>query len=438
MSRATEALILAVVLGAVRLGAQVILAPTTMRSSSEPGADQPAANTLVLGTSTGMVYDSNVLSSQPPVQDVQFTLYPLVGLRLERPMWDALVSFVPGLSYSTASLPQYEAMSLTANLWLQSRPTERLSLEFTNDLISSSNPFDSLVGTAGSGSSSGGQAAVTNLNYLPRTNESASAGAAYNLSTRTSLKALASYNYISYQNNPDLPAQTQLFQQTNSGQILLSLSHGLSPKYRDSVQYVGQIIDAGQGRIKTVGHSVQYGLTGTPTPNVKLSVYAGPQYVQNTYSDLLSLNRVSSLKQIAGGWTWAGSASIGLTFGKTQVQASAFRQLGTGNQYQGSVRQSSIELNYIRQFASKTELMVFSSYNVSTPVFVAQAISRVSNNYSSSGAAISKRLLDRWLVSCAYWYLFQNGRQTTQQLYSGDHNRVALSLSYSLSKPLPR
>jgi len=259
----------------------------------------------------------------------------------------------------------------------------------------------------------------------------------YSLSARTSLKMLASYNYLDYQNNPNIPPSAQLFQQSNSTQISVGLSHGLSPRASESFEYAGQLIDAGQGRVKTVGQSFQYAFQYNPTSSLQLSAAAGPEYVHSTYSGILGQDRGGSLgSQLTSGWTWTGNFIISERVGKNQFSASASKQLSMGNQYQGNVQQISVGAEMVRQMARRTELALFGSYSVNTPVFVGRNVPRLSNNYFSSGTTISKTIADRWVIACSYWYLFQNQPQGAVQLYSGDHNRVAISLSYAITKAL--
>jgi hypothetical protein len=437
MVRAFKTVVLMALLASCRVDAQMSPASSLPAIGGAPAeAGQQASNVLVLGTSTGVVYDSNALNSEPPVSDVQYTLYPLVGLRLARPRWDALISFVPGFSYSTANLPEYRAVSLKSNVWLQYRLSDRLSVEFANYLVSSSNPFDNFSTIANSGASTQ-TGSITNLNYLPKTNESATTDMTYSLSARTSLKILASYNYFDYQNNPNLQSSAQLFQQSNSTQVSVGLSRGLSPRASESFEYAGQMIDGGQGRVKTVGQSFQYAFQYNPSSSLRLSAAAGPEYVRSTYSGILGRGGAVNLDgQLTSGWTWTGNFTVSERFGKNQISASASRQLSMGNQYQGNVQQSSVGVGTVRQMAHRTELGLFGSYSVNTPVFIGRNIPRLSNNYFSSGTTLSKTIADRWTVSCSYWYLFQNQPQSAVQLYSGDHNRVAISLSYAITKAL--
>src|SRR5271166_168583 len=209
MSGASKAFALLVLLTAVGSEAQVAVAPVMGLGSA--ATNPPAPNTLLLGSGTAVSYDSNALNSQPPTPNVQYTFFPQIGLNLARPKWDALISFVPGFSYSSANLSQYQAVSLTSSIAVQYRPSQRLALNFLNSLVSSTNPFDSL--TASSQPGQGGAATSTGgaLNYLPRTNEAASVDAAYNLSARTSLTALAAYNTSATSTTPTFPAQRNPF-----------------------------------------------------------------------------------------------------------------------------------------------------------------------------------------------------------------------------------
>src|SRR5271166_300849 len=145
MRDALKTLVILVLLTAVGADAQVAVAPGSVISPMGAGASLLAPNTLVLGSGTTVSYDSNAVNSQPPIANVEYTFFPQIGLNLARPRWDALLSFVPGFSYSSKNLPQYQEVSLTSAVTLQYRASEKLSLNFQNSLVSSTNPFDSLT-----------------------------------------------------------------------------------------------------------------------------------------------------------------------------------------------------------------------------------------------------------------------------------------------------
>jgi len=437
MSGASKAFALLVLLTAVGSEAQVAVAPVMGLGSA--ATNPPAPNTLLLGSGTAVSYDSNALNSQPPTPNVQYTFFPQIGLNLARPKWDALISFVPGFSYSSANLSQYQAVSLTSSIAVQYRPSQRLSLNFLNSLVSSTNPFDSL--TASSQPGQGGAATSTGgaLNYLPRTNEAASVDAAYNLSARTSLTALAAYNYISYQHDSNIPSAAQPFQQSNSAEVSLGLRRSSSPRYQSNVLYTAQLFDSGQGVIKTVGQSIQYAVQYSPKATLRISATVGPEYVQNSYAGVVGTGGGANLvNQHAAGWSWTGNAAMTWTSGENQFSTSASRQLSLGTQYQGNVVATSLNAGFRRHLPGRTDLTIFGGYSINKPVSLAQSIPRLSNNYLSTGAAFSKTIGSCWVVGVGYWYLLQNSSQSVGNLYSGDHNRVAISLSYSIAKPLRR
>ena len=418
------------------LAAQVAGGPQVATVFGEPATSQQAPNTLLLGSGTGINYDSNALNNQPNRAGVQYTFYPLIGLKVARPRWGAVLSFAPGLSYSSANLPQYQAVSLTSSAALTYQTSPRLSFDITSRFVSSSNPFDSLTTSSTTVQGSANVVASQSANYLPRTNSLTVVDAAYGLSARMSLVASTSFNYISYQHNGDVPDELQPFQSSTSTQASVGLSYNVSPKYTESVQYVTQFLSAGQGLIKTVGQSIQYAFVYAPGSGLKVSGMIGPEHVQNTYSFTASNGNIADLiRENSSGWTWTGNLAVGETVGKNQVSANASTQLTNGTQYQGNVRQTTFEADFKRRLAGNTDLVVFGSYNINKPVFLAQSSPRLSNDYASTGVTLSKTIADHWVVSCAYWYLLQNSPQSGQQLYAGDHNRAAISLTYSLTRP---
>ena len=426
-------------MASLRLAAQTGVAPGAATIFGESSLNQQAPNTLVLGSGTGISYDSNALNSQPYMTNVQYTFYPLIGLKVARPRWGAVLTFSPGLAYSSANLPQYQAVSLTSTVGFTYQASARLSFKVSNNFVSSSNPFDSLTAssTTGQGPTNAGSSSVAN--YLPRTNELAVVDAAYGLSAQTSLVASTSFNYLSYQHNSDIPDSAQPFRTSTSTQASVGLSYSVSPKYSESVQYVAQLLSAGQGVIKTLGQSIQYGLVYAPSSGLKISGMIGPEHVQNTYAFTAGDGNVGSLiQENASGWTWTGNFAVSKTVGTNQLSASASSQLTTGTQYQGNVRETTFEADFKKRLAGKTDLVVFGSYNINKPVFLAQLAPRLSNDYASTGVTLNKTIADHWVVGCAYWYLFQNSPQNGQQVYAGDHNRAAISLTYSLTRSLAR
>ena len=431
-SLTTTAVVL--VLGAFQAVAQV--ANLTVSTSGIAAANQQAPNTIVMGSGTAISYDSNALNSRPATPNTQYTVFPQIGINLERPRWDALINLEPGFSVSSANLPQYQAVSLTSAVVMQFRPSPRLAWGFSNSLISSTNPFNSLSAATNSSTNPAMPAMTAPLNYLPRTNLLASADVAYNLGPRTALVAMTSYNYLEYQHDNNLPTVAQPFQQSNSGQITLGISHSSSPRYAGSPQYVWQVLDSGPGAVRTYANSMQYSLQYNPRSSVHVSAMVGSEYLQTTYRDNLNQsNSTLGPSWNSAHWTWTGSGVISWTQGQNQFSASASHLPSIGTQYQGNVIQSLFNAGFHRKLARTLDFDIFAGYSMNQPISVNRQIPRLANNYLSTGFKCSRTIADHWIVEVAYWYLVQN-QTGPGAIYSGDHNRVAGSLTYVFVKPL--
>jgi hypothetical protein len=396
-------------------------------------ADQKAPNTLFLGSGTAAYYDSNATSSRPAVQNTQYVVYPQIGISLLRSRWDAAASVVPGISFSSADLPQYKGLSIASTGQIRYHLSARTTLTLVNYLISNTNPFNSLTFSSTPNAPSSTIANVSALNYLPQTNERASASAEYNLSRRMWLVGLLSYNYLSYQHDGNIPDAAQPFQQSNSGQVTAGIHRRVSHKYEDGIELSSQIFAAGLGRIRTLGQSVAYTARYAPTEQIQIAGTIGPQYVSNSFSGSLFAG-ARTIEQRTSGWTWSGSADITWVIRESRLTIGASKELNLGTQYQGNVDETTLTAAFRHHF-KQCDMAVFGGYTINQPVFYPHLATHLSNNYVSTGIVMGKTIAHTWNISAGYWYLLQNSPATLGPTYYGDHNRVAVSLSYSIAKP---
>ncbi len=416
--------------------------PMTPITTMSAGGQQPPAGSsvLVLGAATSVSYDTNALDTQKPVPATQYTFYPQIGLNTTGARWASSLTYMPGLSYSSSDIPSYSSISQMLDATLQYRATRRLTLQLRNYFLYSSNPFDSLRG----GSvipPVGGANGPTMVagDYLPQTNEQATLSAAYELTARTSLQMTGAYTYFGYQNNAADPASV-LFQQSSSGAFTFGLLHAAKARYSYGVQYIGQLLDAGSGSIRTQAHAIGYQFQFSPKPNLQLSAMIGPQYLDSTYRLQSGAGTLALFPNGQNaGWSWMGAGTISWTRQGNGISASIIRQLSIGNQYQGPVRQILANVQVHRQIGSTTVVNAFAGYNINEPPFSAKSIARLSNNYFSAGAGINHQFNKKWVLGVTYWYTMQDRPLSVDQaFYSGDHNRVAVSLSYVIAKPIRR
>ncbi len=416
------------------LGAVGFLGSPLDQSSRTP-------NMLFLGMATSASYDTNAANTQNNVPNSQYTLYPQLGLSISRPRWTSVVTYMPGVSYSSSNIPSYNALSQMFGAAFQYRATKRLTLSLFNSFVSSSNPFDSLHATSAL-PQFGTLSTPTSVawDYLPKTNEQAAVDATYDLSARTRLQVSGAYNYLDYSGSSvdNLPGNA--FHQSNSGQFTLGVFRASRAHFSSGVQYMGQLLDAGHGQVRTGAQSIGYLVQYSPRPSLELSAIVGPQYVDVTYNLPTGGGTLTQrLNEHSAGWSWMGGGTISWTGRHSGLSASLIRQLSLGNQYQGTVRQTLANLQVEQQLSRQTTLSSFVGYNINEPPLATGSLNRLSNNYLSAGTGISKKFGDKWTLSFTYWYLQQErSLRSDNAFYSGDHNRVAFSLSYLIAKPVRR
>jgi hypothetical protein len=394
-----------------------------------------------LGMATSASYDTNAANTHNNTPTSEYTLYPQFWLSLSRPRWTSSLTYMPGVSYSTSDIPSYNAVSQMFGAAFQYRATKRLTFSLFNSFVSSSNPFDSLHATSALpqfGTLSTPTAVA--WDYLPKTNEQAAVDATYDLSARTKVQVGGAYNYLSYQEGSGANQFGSAFQQSNSGQFTVGVFRASGAHFSSGVQYMAQQLDAGHGQVRTGAQTVGYLLQYSPRASLQMSGIIGPQYVDTTFNLTAGGGAIASqLNERGAGWSWMGGGTVSWTRGRSGLSASLIRQLSLGNQYQGAVRQTLANLQIEQQFSKQTTLSTFVGYNINEPPFATGGSNRLSNNYLSAGTGVSRKFGDKWTLSATYWYLQQQrSLRSDNSYYSGDHNRVAFSLSYLIAKPVRR
>jgi hypothetical protein len=404
------------------------------------GSDSQFANALLIGTESSFSYDNNALNSTPTQSDFIAAIYPHLALNVTRQRLGATLTYIPGLTYSSANIPSYDLMSQALGATFSYRLTQRLTLDMRESFSSSSNPFDSLRN-----SSLLPQFGVLNTptavswNLIPKTIEIAEADSTYKFTGRTSGYVRLAYEYLDYQQAVGSSHLVDLSQQSTSQLMSFGLGHQLSLRSTTGVQFTSQVLDFGRGTVRTTAETLAYEFQRSITPSIVVSALVGPQYL-DTRQSLLSgeAATVGLPTQSVCMWSWMGGATISWTVKHNGLFASAVRQIGTGIGLQGNVRQTIISFQAQHKIGKRSALDVFTSYNMNEPLIQNRLNVGSSNSYLSAGGEFSRNLTDRWTLRCTVWAIRQGAGSNADPQYSGNHNRAAISLSYQLTKPLRR
>jgi hypothetical protein len=407
-------------------------------SGAQFGSQAQTANTLLLGSETSVSYDSNALNTKQGTQDFITALYPHIGISIVQPRWQAMVTYIPGLSYSSANINSYDLLSQSFGATYSYRTSKRLTLNLRDSFSSSSNPFDSLRN-----SSALPQFGLLNTqttlswNLIPKTIEVAEAEVAYQFTARDSGFVRANYQYLNYQQLSGSSSQPPLSQQSNSGTMAVGMSRQLSTHSSTGFQFVSQILDYGPGAVRTTAETLGYFVQTSLTRGISVSGIIGPQYVSSNVTGLagqLLPNNAGS----AAAWSWMGGGTISWTGKRNGMMASLIRQIGTGTGVQGNVRQMIANLQLQHKIGKRSAASIFATYNVNDPLVAGQLGLVSANNYLSVGTQISRSITDRLTFGFTAWAVRQGGGSSGNPFYSGNHNRAGFSLSYQLTKPLRR
>ncbi len=402
------------------------------------GRESQSANTLLIGTVSSVSYDNNALNSTQGVHDFIFATYPEIGLNVLRRRWGATLTYVPGLSYSTANIPSYDLISHAFGGTASYRATSRLTLDFRESFSSSTNPFDSLRNA-----SLLPQFGVLNTptavtwNLVPKTIETAEAKATYRFTGRTTGFARADYQYLDYQHTVGNTDSLQLSQQSNSGVLTMGLDHVINPRFTTGTQFTSQILDYGGGNIRTTAQTLGFQIRASLTPTIVISALAGPQYVETRQTLFADTNIFADPSlQNNKAWSWMGGGAISWTGHQNSLFASAIRQLATGTGFQGNVRETIASIQMQHKMGKRAAFDAFITYSSSDPLLNSRVLLGTANSYLSAGGAMSRNITDNLAIGFTAWVVRQNGGPIVDTQYSGNHNRAAISLSYRILKPL--
>ena len=404
------------------------------------GRESQSANTLLLGTVSSFSYDNNALNSTPGVHDFILASYPEIGLNMLHRRWGATLTYIPGLSYSTANIPSYDLISHAFGGTASYRATHRLTLDFRESFSSSTNPFDSLRNA-----SLLPQFGVLNTptavtwNLIPKTIETAEAKATYKFTGRTTGFARGDYQYLDYQHTRESTGSLVVSQQSNSGVLTLGLDHQLSTRFTTGAQFTSQILDFGGGDIRTNAQTLAFQVHVSLTPTIVISAIAGPQYVVTRQTLINEINvLMDSHLQNNKSWSWMGGGAMSWNGHQNSLSASVIRQLATGTGLQGNVRETIASIQMQHKVGKHASLDAFTTYSSSDPLIATRVLPGTANSYLSAGGAITRNFTDNLSVGFTAWVVRQNGGPLVDAQYSGNHNRAAISLSYQIVRPLRR
>jgi hypothetical protein len=413
------------------------IAATAVTVGAPLGTEQQGGNTLLVGTTVATSYDDNALNSKPEVQNLLTTLYTQVGVNITRARWLATLSWITGVSYNSANIPQNNFLSQSlGGTWLY-RSTQRLNFEVRDSFSYSTNPFDALRNSAVLP-----QFGTLNTptyitwNNIPKIIEVAGATVTYAASPQTNAYVDLGYEYLGYQNLRGANGMTSPLH-SQSGGMAIGLSKQISQRYSTGLQYSLQYLDYDSGQVRTTAQSLEYLLTVALKRSMSISGIIGPQYLQSTVNSLGGVAGGSGLPK-TNSWSWVGGITFDWTGRHNGLGASVIREVNTGVGLEANVQQLVANVQLHREFTKRFSAYLFTNYTTNQPLVGRGIFAASANSYLSAGAGLTRDFTNRLTFGATYWIIRQGKPGPQNLLYAGDHNRFAFSLSYQLIRPLRR
>ncbi len=373
--------------------------------------------------------DDNALNdNRNKLTDVVSTFQPDIMWNLSRAHWQWMVDYSPGLAYSE-EIPNYRSFSNALNSAFQMQVSSRLSFRVRDSFTRTSNPFVRLEQPT----------AVSTFGILDRPNhslygqpiqyssEQVGADVDYLLGPHTTVGVSGTYAMVSYDN---IYSASNTVQDINSTGARAYVSQKLSPVQSVGAAYSYQLVDSDPFG-KTLVHGIMLFDTLQFKSNVSVSVFGGPQYVDQ------HLGSASPAYELRPGWSWMAGGSISWSVARTGFSASVARRVSdSGGLSGGALRLTDITAGVTRKLTKRWNGSANVGYSINS-----SDIGYLSNDvgYLSAGVGVSREIVRNFALDVRYWY----SHQTNNQALAGtallaDHNRVSIGLSYSFSHALGR
>jgi hypothetical protein len=403
--------------------------PTTVGS-------QARSNYLAAGLTLVGAYDDNVIvgSSTTPVADGIYSILPTIALNQTTLRQTLTLLYSPGFTFyqNTSSL---NAANQNAAFVFQYRLSQHTTISLNDSFQKSSNVFDQLPppsGGAPSGYPQSSQAEVV-APYANRLSNQANAEISYQFSRNGMIGVGGIFTNSNYSNS----AEASGLNNSTSVGGLAFYSHRLS-----SAQYIGVTYEYASSQANPVNVEVNSVNTETnvqaQTVSVFYSIYlsksltlsfsGGPQYFSATQT---SSARVTS-------WAPSSRASIGWQRNHTNFVASYSRTISGSSGLSGAFDSSNANASASWQMARTWITGLAAGYSINKNATPSFAVSD-SGGHSLSGTVSVQHLMgERLRAEFGYARLHQSYSGVASIATNPDSDRVYISVSYRLSRPLGR
>ncbi len=389
-----------------------------------------AANTnqLVLGVGVTALYDDNAFNTVQGEGQAEFGATPRISWDVTHSHWYSMLNYSANIMRSTR-FDFYNRTSHSLDTTFGYQFNKNLSVAVQDNFVRSAdpnyfvgalNPF--LPGPGAPNPSYFGPPSVLTSNFVD-------ASIQYRLDARSSFTVDGSFSLQRYSQ-----VLNASLRNTNGTSGSASFRHEFSGRMSSGVTYDISKFTSPAG-YSTLSQRILANEEITFRPDMKLSLFAGPNHVSNAFN-VLGNGTVAQLTN--SGWSWSAGGTFSWRVAKMNMTGSAIRQVSDGGGLTSTVQLTSFQYSVARDLPHKFSMGLRAGYTLNNNLFrIISANNSVNSNYGNAGATITRNLRRDLTASITY----DRTEQMAGYLLGTpwiDRNRITIALNYSFTHPLGR
>lgn len=401
--------------------------PVGGESSPMTGTAEERSNFLSGGLTFITAYQDNVFAggTSGPVGDETYSILPTISLDQRTPRQHRTLSYSSGFVFyhPTSDL---NSVQQNASLGYVYRFSPRTTLSVRDSFLQSTNAFNQSASLSGA-AKSGPEGLPTVAVIAPFANQlgnSADVVISYQFGEDGMVGGSGSTALLDYPNRSQVP---DLYNYTSAG------GSGFYSRRLTSSQYIGAIYKYSESATTpfdstTETHTISLFYTLYVNRNLTFSFSGGPQYYNSTETGAVSTHS----------WDPAGTASVEWRGLHYNLNAKYSRSIYGGGGLLGTFETNDAALSWNWQMKRTWSLNTSGIYLNSKNVAPVQAFSSPGGHTVSESASIQHRMGERLSAEAGYSRLDQQYSGIGFVSTTPSSDRVYVSVSYQLSRPLGR
>jgi len=401
-----------------------------------PGAEAGRSNIFSARLDAGARYDDNaLLSSIPKRSDIGYSFRSDFSVAQTFRRFDYGLSYSPGVDISENGLfPDQFTNAFGGHFtWLVSKHS---AFSAQQNYILSTDPFQQF-GSQPFGTAPGPVVAPNQSVFLPsvrRTANFSQVQYSYQPRQHTTVGLSGNYGLNHYGSASSGSTNgTLIGSQAVSGQAYLAQQ--ITPRNQVGLQYSGQVLKFQQVNARTTTHSFSVFDQIRLAPNMNLTLYAGPQYVQIANQVNLSVGfKIVTIPIRENSWSWSAGAIYQITGRRGAMVLNYSRAVSDGGGVTGAVELNAGSARFNWKLSPKWSMRIDGAAADNQLLGVKTGASEL-RTYSAT-LGLSRRIFSKISMNMFFERLNQSG--TIAGLSSGNHDLAGVSLSYGFSRPIGR